>query len=376
MSCPHITAFLSCSFRSEDKEVNDYFKAICEGLNVTCKNVSDGYASTPPEVARKMIQDCKIVLAVIPKREQTTSGKWTMPSAVHEEMAMAYALKKPTLIVIEDGVTCDGFLANLGTYKTFERTSLHTNDFVKTIVSSIHGLRLQAVEQNNLLPDQDAAGFFADRVSFLCELTKDAGRPVWNYHSTRKLVFTRPLEGQLKQGSWVDYIPEGATEKIRYELKCTSNSGPVDPIVQLIRDTPQQIELGIEFAVRPQKDDWIEIEFFSASQYFNWLSKADVQDQERPVIGGKAFDCIEGLIPIQPTREMHIQIRFPGWYSIDKCSIFPFVGSYSGGIDYLAESEIKRCNIEVTKFGTNTQVDIKVESPLMRHIYGVAWNLV
>lgn len=375
MSCPHISAFFSCSFRPEDKDVNDYFKAICEALNINCKNVSDGYASTPPETARKMIEECKVVLAIIPKREQTTSGKWTMPSAVHEEITMAFALKKPTLIIIEEGVTCDGFLANLGTYKTFDRNKLCAYDFIKTVVSSIHGLRMQAVEQNNLLPDQEASGFFADRVSLLVDLNKDNGKPIWNYFSTRKLVFTRPLEGQLKQGSWVDHLPHDATEKIIYDLKCISNSGPVDPIIQVIRDTPQQIELGIEFAIKPQKDDWIEIEFISASPHFNRLSKADVQDQERVSIGGKAFDCFDGLIPIQPTRELHVQFRFPSWYPIENDSIFPFVGSYSGGINYLTESEMKRCCIETKKFGTNTQVDIKVESPLMGNVYGVAWNL-
>lgn len=375
MSCPHVTAFLSCSFRDEDKDVNDYFKAICDALNITCKNVSDGYALTPPEVARKMIEESKIVLAVITKREETSPGKWTMPSAVHEEMAMAYALKKPTLIVIEEGVTCDGFLGNLGTYKAFNRDSLYTNDFIKTAVTSIHGLRMQAVEQNNLLPDQDAVGFFADRVCFLVDLVKENEKPVWNYQSTRKLVFTRPLAGQIKQCSWADNLPEGATEKIKYELKCLSNSGPIDPIVQVIRDTPQQIELGLEFSDNPKKDDWIEIEFSSSSPNFNWLAKADIKDHAGIPIGGKIFDCIDGLIPIQPTRELHMQIRFPGWYLIDRSSIFPFVGSYSGSIDYLAESEMKRCSIETSKFGSNTQVDIKVESPLMRHVYGVAWNL-
>ncbi len=376
MSCPHITAFFSCSFRPEDKQINDYFKAICEALNVICKNVSDGYTLTPPEMARKMIDESKVVLAVIPKREQMPSGQWSMPNAVHEEMAMAYALKKPTLIIVEEGITKDGFLSNLGTYATFDRDKLYTNEFIRTVVSSIHQLRLKAVEQNNLLPDQDAAGFFADRVTFLAELIKNGDDPVWNYYSSRRLVFTRPLEGQLKQGSWVDYLPEGATKRIEYELKCTSNQGPIEPIVQVIRDTPQQIELGIDFHTKPQKDDWIEIDFFSASPYFNWLSKADVLEEERNSIGGRAFDCFDGLIPIQPTREMHIQFRFPSWYSVDRGSIFPFVGSYSGGIDYLAESEMKRCVIETSKFGNSTQIDIRIESPLLRHVYGVAWNLL
>lgn len=375
MSCPHINAFFSCSFRDDDKDVNDYFKTLCEALNITSKNVSDGYASTPPETARRMIEECKIVLAVIPKREQTNSGSWTMPSAVHEEMAMAFALKKPTLLVIEDGVNCDGFISNFGTFMKFDRTKLYTNEFLKKIVASIHQLRLQAVEQNNLLPDQDAAGFFAENVSFLIELHKENETPVWHYNSTRKLIFTRPFEGEIKNSAWAEYVPPEATEKIKHTVTCSFNRDGINPIIKVIRDTPQQLEVGLAFETSPQKDDWVEIDFSYSSPYLNAVLKSQVAEQKRIHINGKVFDCLDGIIPIQPSREVHVQLRFPSWYPIDVSSIYPVVGSYSGGIDYVVDSEIKRCSINTTKFGGTTQVDIKAESPLMRHVYGVAWNL-
>lgn len=375
MTCPHVNAFFSCSFRDEDKEVNDFFKSICEALNITGKNVSDGYSSIPPEVARKMIEDCKVVLAIIPKREQTNSGHWTMPSAVHEEMAMAFALKKPTLLVIEDGVSCDGFISNLGTFIKFDRTKIYTDDFIKKVVSSLHQLRMEAVETNNMIPEQDVAGFYAENVSFLIDLIRENGTPRWQYNSTRKLVFTRQFESQIKNSAWAECAPDDATEKILHSVAYTSNRTDLKSEIQIIKDTPQQLEVGMGFDTPLLKDDWVEIDFSYSSPLLNAITKSQIEDGKRAHIGGRIFDCFDGMIPIQPTRELHIQLRFPSWYPIDKGSIFPFVGSYSGGVDYVIDSELKRCQILQSKFGTNTQIDIRVESPLMRHVYGVAWNL-
>lgn len=375
MNCPHITAFLSCSFRDEDKMLNDFIKCICEALNIICKNVSNGYASPPPETARGMIEESKIFIAVIPKREEMKSGNWTMPNAVHEELAMSYALKKPALIFLENGVTTEGFIQNYGTFIPFERTKLYENDFIKKSISSLHELRLQAVDQHNLLPEQDAAGFYAEYISFLIEASKENDEPTWIYNTSRKLIFLRPFSGQIKNSAWVEYLPEGITTPIKHDFKLELCRDDLNPKTEVLKNSPQQVEIATSFEGKPQKDDWVDFEFTYSSPHLNRLNKSEVSEDKRTKINGKLYDCIDGLIPIQPTRFMHVQLRFPQWYKIEKDSIFPFVGSYSAGIDYVLESEIKRCQIDITKFGGSTQIDIRVESPLMRHVYGVAWNL-
>lgn len=376
MSCPLVTAFFSCSFRPADKILNDYFISVCDSLNISCKNVSDGYTLTPPDVARNMISECKVVIAIIPKREQMSSGLWTMPSAVHEEMAMSYALKKPTLIIVEDGINIDGFISNFGTFICFERDALYTNEFIKKIVRSLHELRLQAVGQNNLLPDQDAAGFYAENISFLIEAACENNVSIWRYTSTRKLVFTRLFDGQIKNSAWVDYLPDGVVDRIHYSCDVLTSREELIPIIQVIKDTPQQLEIGVCFEEKPQKEDWVELEFLYSCPYVNPFDKKNVSDEKKTLIGGRLFDCFDGLIPIQPARDLHFQFRFPSWYPVDKNSIYPFIGSYSGGVDYIVDSEMVRSDIKTNKFGSNTQIDIIVESPLVRHIYGVAWNLI
>ena len=374
MPCPSVNAFFSCSFQEVDININDFFKSICEGLNIQCKNVSDGYTSTPPDTARKLIDESKVVLAIITKRDETTTGKGIMPSAVHEEISMAYALQKPTLIVIEESVSRDGFLSNFGTFIVFNRDKLYTDEFIKKVVSSLHELRMEAVEQHDLLPDQDASGFYAENVSFLIELVQGSPLPKWNYSSTRKLVFTRPHVAQIKNSAWAEYVPENYSENIDFTSDIKVSRDDLQYTLNTTRNTPSQLEITIDFEEKPKKDDWIELEFNYSSSFLNPLSREDVDENKCLILSGKKYHCCDGMIPIQPTREMNLQIRFPSWYKIDKNSIYPFVGSYSAGVDYIVESEIKRCNIKETKFGGTTIIDISVESPLMRHLYGVAWN--
>lgn len=374
MSCPYVSGFFSCSFKEDDSNLNDFFKSLCGALNITCKNVSDGYTSTPPEVARRLIEESKVVIAIIPKRDQTTTGDWTMPSAAHEEIAMAYALKKPTLIIVENNVKIDGFFANFGTYISFERSKIYTNEFISKAVLSLHNLRLEAVEQNNMLPEQDAVGYYADSVDLLVDLIKIKDQPVWQYSCTRKLIFTKPFSGPFITKAWADFVPDAAEEKIDHDIICNSNRPDIKHILQTIRDTPQQLEIAIDFEPKPQKDDWVEVEFSYSSPHLNPLSRKDLTKDKLTTINGRVFECFDGVIPIVATRELHAQFRFPSWYPIDRTSIYPFVGSYSSGVDYIVDSEIKRCQISIKKFGSVTQIDICVESPLLRHVYGIAWN--
>jgi len=285
---------------------------------------------------------------------------------------MAFAMGKPCLLFIEEGVTCDGFMKSMSTYKTYNRETLSTSKEIESIVASIHALRMESFE-SNIIPDQEASGFYQDRISYLVELLGEPECPLWRYTNSRILVFTRTLEGHIVQGSWAKSVPETVNDKIDYTLKCLINDSPVEAIQQVYKDTPRQLQVGLDFPDKPSKDDSVKIEFVSSSPFFNKAIKADVMEKEN--VGGRSFDCVDGLVPTQPTKRLHVLFRFPSWYKVNKKTLLPFVGSYSGDIDYLVESEIKRCNISKDEFGSNLQVDLRIESPLLRHIYGVAWNL-
>jgi len=374
MDCVNVNTFFSCSFRKDDTKVNDFFKTICNALELHTHNIAEGYCETPPEIAKEMINKSKVVIGILTRRNKLEDNSWTTSNAVQQEISMAFSLEKPTLLFIEKGVAVDGFLGNYGTYLEFERDNLLTNEFLKNAIKSIHTLRMKTVDSNNLL-GYNPIGYFADSVNMLIELTKDNNIPIWKYNTTRKLIFTKEYKNHLKNVAWIDNLPEDATELIDYTLNVHPNDELTKYEVIELKNVPNNLELAIEFDPSPKKDDWVEIDFEYKSKHFNIINKKDELQEKHFILEDKRYDAIDGMIPIQPTRELFISFRFPSWYKIDKESIFPFVGSYSGGIDYIAHSEIARCEINRRQFGGSLQIDLRIENPLMRHVYGVAWNV-
>jgi hypothetical protein len=52
-----------------------------------------------------------------------------------------------------------------------------------------------------------------------------------------------------------------------------------------------------------------------------------------------------------------------------------FVGSFARELSFEVESEIKRLkSLSVEDIGGNIIVRMEIESPLLNHLYGVAWN--
>jgi len=88
-----IKGYFSCSFKKADKDVVKYFHSVCKGLDIEGINVDRGYSETPAEKARELISESRALIAIATKRTETTKGKFNMPDAVNNEIAMAFGLK-------------------------------------------------------------------------------------------------------------------------------------------------------------------------------------------------------------------------------------------------------------------------------------------
>jgi hypothetical protein len=115
MNALPLQIFFSCSFSPEDKETNELFLALCRGLDMKCVNVSEAYSATPPAKAKELIAKSQAVVVVATRREKLQSGEFRMPTAVHDELSMAYGLGIPILAFVETGVKTDGFLPGYAT---------------------------------------------------------------------------------------------------------------------------------------------------------------------------------------------------------------------------------------------------------------------
>ena len=86
------------------------------------------------------------------------------------------------------------------------------------------------------------------------------------------------------------------------------------------------------------------------------------------------YHCFDGLIPIQRTKKSYLEFRFPRRYGLQPREVVPFVGSYTSTIDYTVESELKRASVVKEVIAGILTIRMIIESPLLRHLYGIVWN--
>jgi hypothetical protein len=133
----------------------------------------------------------------------------------------------------------------------------------------------------------------------------------------------------------------------------------------------------IFFAIdpKPEKDDKMDFSTIIESPYFNPVFSDEIlENRAQVIIDGVKYHCCDGVICSTRTKDMKVQYRFPASIKMDPNDFVPFVGSYTGKIDYIVESEIKRMLVRTDSFGGNVIIELSIESPLLRHVYGIAWN--
>jgi hypothetical protein len=375
----HIQIFLSCSFDPKDKDIVDFFTRICHGLDIQCVNVDKGYVLTPPEKARELISDSHALLAIATCRDEMTTGIFIMPKAVSEEIAMAFANKKPILIFAENGVDMkSGFTSGYDTYLCFDRKSLTDPEFLEKAISSIHGMKMDIIKPEDLqIAQQGQEHVFAEFCRNLVELVDQSGSLVWRLSQTRRLKFTSRFIDPIKHGVNVEVPYSDGKIMFRWSVSYHDGNKPfkLTPIEENCTCDNCLISLNIE--PKPEANDFIEYSVSFESPYLNPVFLEDIRDpRTQAIIKGTKYLCFDVQVPIVRVQDFKTQYRFPSVLGLKPEDFAPFVGSYSNKIDYLVESEMKRMTVNQDNFGGNVFIEISIQSPLLHHAYGVAWNPV
>jgi len=373
MRSAEIKAFLSCSFRKEDQKINNFVKAICNALDIKCVNVNDAYSQTPPDKAKQLLNESKLMIAIATRRKKFEDETYSMPQAIHDEISMAYAMDKPMLLFKEEGVIANGFIDNYGTHMNFFRDKLYDHELMRSFISSIHSIKVESISSKDLIPEIDV-GFYNDNLTALFEIIKDGNSFSWKYSSTRKMIFTENFQGIIRSFAMAEIEVKDETKNIMWNCEIIDASSKEFKLNTTIeKESTDTIHLTHSVSPKPESNQYIELLSTFQSRNLNAITKEDVGEPATKV-GNKVFHCYDGKILTQRTKKLKLQFRFPRNYAICSNSIFPFVASYTAGIDYIVESEIKRADILFEKLGGNIIVSIYTESPLIGHLYGVAWN--
>lgn len=368
--------FFSCSFDAADKEVNDFFAALCRALDMQLMNVSTGATATPPEVAKAMIEQAQALVAICARRAELIGGGYTMPEAVHDEISFAFGKDTPVLMLVEDGVKILGFKPNFGTYLPFKRDELGTPEFLELAVRALYQLRLEIDGSNQTGIESGISGSHADYVHHLVELLHTGDDFLWRYSTSKKLVYTQPSKRGFPSGVW-STVPANVPEEsahAQWSLTLKSSSRDIKLIETVERRTPSCIEVMLKPEPYPEDGDFIEYATTSSSRYINAVWADEVPEGACVHLDSGDYQCADGLVFIHRTKSAIIEFRFAAEYGFSRRDVVPFVGSYTSAIDYEVGSEIERANVRVDEFGGNLTVRIEVESPLPGHLYGIAWN--
>lgn len=377
MKSASIDVFFSCSFADDDRDVNDYFYAICKAMDIRCVNVGTAYSVTPPEKAKLLINDSQGLIVIATKRTKIDDKKYNMPSAVHDEISIAFGLDTPLLMFVEDGVVLDGFIHNYGTHLRFDKDKLYTSEFIEKAIAGVHGFKMDILSPHELIVDQDTNEFYAEYQHQLFELKEDSCCDyTWEYSINKKLIFKKLYKRAFKTGVWATVKSTIADNAKLVDWDIKVEGGSKDFKINVIKEkhTADCFEALLKIEPHPEPDDFIEYSITSSSKYFNPIWEEDINEPNLLTINDNHYSCFDGVIPIVRTKKSITEFRFPRSYGLDKKDIVPFVGSYTSNIDYLVDSELERANIQVDSIAGNITVRIDVNSPLLRHEYGVAWN--
>lgn len=376
MDSANVDAFFSCSFADEDKSVNEFFYAICEALDIRGGNVSTAFSQTPPEKAKQLISDSQALIAVCTKRTAIGGGNYSMSDAVHDELSFAFGKDIPVLMFVENDVLLAGFKNNFGTHLRFDRDNLCDPEMIKNAVAAIHGIKMDVVSPNDLIIDQDTNEFYAEHHRHLCEMKENGSNYLWTYSSTKRLNFLKAYKRSFTTAYWATVACGGNGDEppITWELNVDTASRDLHIHETIEKHTPECIEALLKIEPHPVPGDYIEFSTNVSSPYLNPVWDEDVGASSPLHLEAGDFKCFDGLIPIQRTKKLILEFRFPRSYGLKKHEIVPFVGSYTSYVDYEVPSEISRATVDIETYGGNLEVRMEIDSPLLRHVYGIAWN--
>jgi hypothetical protein len=369
-----VDAFFSCSFETSDAEVTELIKAIAQGMGFYLTNVSSGSPHSPPTVAKAKIAAAQCLIAVCTKRAELASGKWVMPQAVQDEIAIAFGTDTPTLMLIEEGIDVAGFKPNFGTYQAFDRSKLAERESLRSLVEALQNLRSSVTEAPGKY-SLGLAGSHAEFVNHLVELEPEGDDFIWSYATSKKLIYTHPSRGSFPAGVWASVpseIPGGASPII-WQVETISSSRGIQVVAEIEKQDPACVEARLRMEPPPEPADYVEYRTYTRSRYLNPVWSHEAQGAPIHLEQG-TYRTFDGLLFIHKTQRAIIEFRFARSYGLKPDDVVPFVGSYTSGFDYEIESEKRRALIRVEELGGTVSARFEVENPLPNAMYGVAWN--
>ncbi|HRH03386.1 MAG TPA: hypothetical protein PLN13_09425 [Bacteroidia bacterium] len=372
----HYQAFLSCSFKEEDKEINTFIEVVCKAFGFITINLNHASNVTPAPAVNKLISESNCLIAICTKRDRIVDSKlYNMPESVKDEIAFAFSLKKPILIIYDDEIKPTGFLPSIGTWISFKTNRHRENEFISGLITSFEKLKTN-IKENKI--DKNLSGtFFNEEFSNLITLEATKDGYSWNVIATKLLKFNKKLNNvPIMTRVWpcapVSY-PKEASNGI-YEVILHSSSREFNLHQTVDEIGPDKVALSIGIMPDPEKNDFIKFSRKFTSPYINQLDLKAVSVQYHPInINGKKYFAYDGVQPAEKTKKLILKFCFPDFSGVKIEDITPIAANHGVGFNSINVEEWDRISSEVQQFGKYIFVNMEVDFPLLNCLYGIAW---
>lgn len=264
---------------------------------------------------------------------------------------------------------------NFGTCLRFNRLQLSTGAFLKRAVESVDKLRQSLAAGQGLVPDHPTE-FYALKAAHSYTLDDFGNGLEWRHSMRRKIRFTKAMQRPLKISRWNDSA-EGKSSvglpPIGVTFNVNRSSKEFTHALKIVDKSAFHVEGDVTFDPVPMEGDEIEYTVVYRGAHLMPIYSDEVSDCKPVQISGQVFKAFDGVIPITPIEVLELEFRFAA-AAVGRVQPVFFVGSYSKFIDYLVDSEISRASVRKDEIGENVVIRATVNSALLRHVYGVAWD--
>ena len=214
----------------------------------------------------------------------------------------------------------------------------------------------------------------------LVELKYYNGEFYWENITVRKLKFIKDFKRKFPIAYWATTKSKSKSEsndKIEYTIDINNSSKQFELKEEIDKWDSDYLKVYLKIEPYPTEGDSIEYTTYVKSKYLNPIYQSDIEKNNMilpETINNKNFTCMDGFIQINRTKKAKIEFRFPREYNISINDFEFFCGSYRDDVDFLVKSEMDRYLVNKEELGGIKSLTLEVESPLLRHMYGIAWN--
>lgn len=379
MNSHDINAFFSHSHANRDVKINNFFRAVCDGLNIKCHSVKVKNASHAMEKARELIELSDMFVAVVTARNMI-DGRYDMPIAVREEIAIAIAHNKRMAIFVEKDVGGAGMMDDSIDKYVFDRTKLLTA--CSETISILDEIRKQVIEHKDTLANANKGDkFIFERTVSEVTLKRrniKLGNYYWEYKCKRFVRFISDFDGMITFSAWPQVVMKTAEKNpIKSRVTNISISKDLNYIISCKSYIDKaEITVSISNDNHPVKGDWLEIDMIWSSKYLNPIFADEVDSENIPttIVDYEAYCCVDGVSIPYKTASAEIIFRFPDEYYMAIGKVLKVARIVDKRTETVLPNELGKIDFKLERFCGEHVITEKVQNLAPNVIYGIVWN--